>query len=134
MITATTADLTGHFDRIYENARISTTFIMSLDTPMEALKSAKQAELWFETYGRSDVNLLDCPLLLVKTDGKTNRVMMRSPNNIWVEVTDATEHELRNVSLGLAATATQNVTPSTDPNTPTITLSCGSVRFGLSFG
>lgn len=117
MINATSSELTARFDELYSKARGVLTFSTRWHEPLEIRDEAKKTTMYFDNTGRGDTKIHNCPLLLIKIDNSSNRVMMRSPINIWVDVSDATAAELQDVAMGLVADpakqlSTANVEPA----------------------
>lgn len=77
------------------------TFIRFMDDHEEKLYHLTSAELFFDQHAVSGHNLKGMPTVLINVDGqRNNRVVVRAPNNIWVDVTHSTKEELSNISMG----------------------------------
>lgn len=90
----------SNYTASYEKASSKHVFgLSSFNNNERQLKAFRKTELWgSDTFARASDKLLGMPVLLIR-DGKESRVIARSPIG-WVDVTDATERELIDLSLG----------------------------------
>jgi hypothetical protein len=102
MFTATHPAVSERYNEHFESARSVSTFMHSRFEDVGAmLKKLREAYLPYGTViARADKTLLDMPVLLLKND-RINRVLVKSPSGIWIEVTEATANEVADLSMGL---------------------------------
>lgn len=98
MYQVTSAMATATHDDNYRNASRATTFIICLDTMAEKLSKMRRAELFFRDIAKAD-DLLKMPTMLIKRDDG-NRILAKSPLNIWVDITQASPEEVELISIG----------------------------------
>ena len=84
---------TSTLDKAFRSARRESIIVMSWDGDVEKLEGARDVFL-FNNFARLNVRIADCDVLLAKHNGNT-RVMARNLRQCWVDITHASEDELR---------------------------------------
>jgi len=93
MIKIFPTEQTPVLDKAYQNARRESIMVMSWDSDSDKLESARDVFL-FNSSGRLSTTISDCPVLLMRHNDRT-RVLARNKCNHWVDITHASEDELR---------------------------------------
>ena len=107
MITAAQPHLTARLDSLHKHSQPAIAHTFGFHDEFDLLHTARQAILFLQTYAPFEQKIYDCKILLVQSvQYAANRVLMRSPSGVWVDVTNATKMELEMVSQGLTETPT----------------------------
>lgn len=80
------------------------TFVNATDSLSDQLQVMRDAELLFDKVRVADVALAGMPVLLFSNEDGKNTVIARTVNGIWVDVTEATEDEIKDIRFGVIAT------------------------------
>ena len=96
------SSMNDHYNQMMLRGCRVSTFSMSMDSFERKLKNMRQANLWSKEYGRADHDIKGMPVLLIAEGGHKNRVVVRTPNGLFADVTEATEQEVTQLSMGLA--------------------------------
>lgn len=93
-----------------DRSRVCMTFIMPFESHEEKMEHLREAELFFDRHAISNHKLKGMPTVLLNDNfGQSNRVVVRTPTNVWVEVTNASAEELSEISMGNVDNATPAV-------------------------
>ncbi len=116
MIRVIPASQTPRLSELHKNAPKARVLSSWRDTPVEVLDEMRDARVFREHYTQSDVQLLNCDVLLYSGDrNKVDTVLMLSPAGCWVDVTQADNRELFDVSAGLIAVDKEETVQSQQP-------------------
>lgn len=102
MYSFLTNNVNDRYNQMLAGANRVSTFCMSLDSHEQRLKKMRTKVMWSMEFARADHDIKGMPVLLIAEGGHKNRVVVQTPNGLFADVTEATEQEVTQLSMGLA--------------------------------